>query len=110
MTRDLKKTKRRKLERWKILLLALILWVGFAFAKSAWENHRLRRELASLEKRLVVLELRGAELQREIEEWQSPEFVEQVAREELGLVKPGEVVYVLSEPLNGSVQGDAKKR
>jgi cell division protein FtsB len=45
-----------------------------------------------------VLEMRKADLEREIEEWLSPENVEKIAREQLGLVKPGEVVYRLSEP------------
>ena len=110
MTHEMKRNKPRKVERWKLIVLALILWVGFSFAQKALENHKLRQEIASLEKRLVVLELRGAELEREIEEWQSPEFVERVAREELGLVKPGEVVYIISEPVDGSVERDAQKR
>jgi cell division protein FtsB len=44
--------------------------------------------------------MRREDLEREIEEWLSPENVEKVAREQLGLVKPGEVVYRLSEPVD----------
>ncbi len=95
---------------WRILLLMVILWVGFSFGKNAVANFKLRQEIDSLEKRLVVLEMRKADLEREIEEWKSPENVERVAREQLGLVKPGEVVYRLSEPFSGDVALDVEKR
>ncbi|NMB39673.1 MAG: septum formation initiator family protein, partial [Firmicutes bacterium] len=31
-------------------------------------------------------------------EHSSPDYIEQVAREELGLVKPGEIRYIISQP------------
>jgi len=49
-------------------------------------------------------------LEKEIALWRTPEYVERVAREELGLVKPGEVVYQLSAPLEGEVERDVAKR
>lgn len=94
----------------RILLLLLVLWVGFSFARNAVANYQLRQEIRALEKRLEVLELRRADLEREIEEWLSPENVERIAREQLGLVKPGEVLYRLSEPAPGEIEGNAAKR
>lgn len=110
MTREAKRQKKQRFQPWMILLLILFLWVGFNFGRNALGNYRLRQEIKSLEKRLLVLELRGSELEKEIAEWQSPENVERMAREELGLVKPGEVVYILSEPLVADVERDVKKR
>jgi len=81
----------------RVLLLALILWIGFGFARNAVANFKLRREIESLQRRIAVLEMRNQDLEREIEEWLSPENVEKIAREQLGLVKPGEIVYRLSE-------------
>ncbi len=102
--------KRVRLQPWRVVLLLVALWVGFSFAKSGLANRRLRQEIDALEKRLVVLELRKEDLEREIEEWKSPENVERVAREQLGLVKPGEVVYRVSEPFSGDVEHDVEKR
>lgn len=97
--------------RWsRILLLLLVLWVGFKFSKNAWDNYQLKQEIQTLEKRLVVLEMHREELQREIAQWQLPENIERVAREELGLVMPGEVMYILSDPLVEDVERDVKKR
>lgn len=102
--------KRGRMQPWRILLLVVVLWIGFSFARSGLANFKLRQEIASLEKRLAVLEMRRQDLEREIEEWKSPENVERVAREQLGLVKPGEVVYRVSEPFSGDVEHDVEKR
>ncbi len=102
--------KRGRRQRWLILLLVLVVWVGFSFARSGLANLKLRQEIEALEKRLVVLEMRRQDLEQEIEEWKSPENVERVAREQLGLVKPGEVVYRVSEPFSGDVEHDVVKR
>lgn len=102
--------KRRRIQPWQILLFVVVLWVGFSFAKSGVANLKLRQEIEALEKHLVVLEMRKQDLEREIAEWKSPENVERVAREQLGLVKPGEVVYRVSEPFSGDVEHDVEKR
>lgn len=94
----------------RIFLILLILWVSFHFGKNALDNYKLRRKIADLENYLQVLELRGEELKREIAQWSSPENIERVAREELGLVKPGEVVYTLSETVENDVERDVEKR
>lgn len=110
MAGEVKRKKRVRVQPGRILLLLLVVWVGFNFAKNAVANHQLRQEIRALEKHIIVLELRKSDLEREIAQWQSPENVEWVAREELGLVKPDEVVYILSEPFSGDIELDVKKR
>ena len=100
MAREVKQQGKKRINLGRVLLLVLIAWVGFAFARNAAANYKLRREIEALEKRIAVLEMRREDLEREIEEWLSPENVGKVAREQLGLVKPGEVVYRLSEPVD----------
>ena len=97
MAREVTKRKKVRLNVGRVLLLALMLWIGFGFARNAVANFKLRREIESLQRRIAVLEMRNQDLEREIEEWLSPENVEKIAREQLGLVKPGEIVYRLSE-------------
>ncbi|NLL48508.1 MAG: septum formation initiator family protein [Firmicutes bacterium] len=102
--------KRVRIQPWRIVLLVILVWIGFNFAKNGVANYKLRQEIEALEKRLVVLEMRKEDLEREIEEWKSPENVERIAREQLGLVKPGEVVYRVSETFSGDVAHDVEKR
>ena len=93
MAREEQKKQRVRIRPSRVALLLLILWVAFSFGRNAVSNYQLKQEIKSLEKRVIVLEMRKEDLEREIEEWLSPENVERVAREQLGLVKPGEVVY-----------------
>lgn len=98
MACEVKKNRKGRINVGRVLLVVLAVWVALCFARDAWGNYQLRREIEALERRIAVLEMRKADLEREIEEWLSPENVEKIAREQLGLVKPGEVVYRLSEP------------
>ncbi|HHU62049.1 MAG: septum formation initiator family protein [Bacillota bacterium] len=101
---------RRRIKPWLLLLFILIIWVGIGFAKNAYGNYKLKQKIRDLEKEIAIQRLRGEELEEEIVEWESPENIERVAREELGLVKPGEVMYILSEPITDDIDLDVKKR
>jgi cell division protein FtsB len=59
----------------------------------------LRSEEAALRSDVTRLEAREAELVREIEALRSdPAYIEQVARRQLGFVRPGEVIVQLPAP------------
>ena len=47
---------------------------------------------------IAALELRNEQLQLELERLTSPEHLEEVARRQLGLVKPGETIFYIAEP------------
>lgn len=62
----------------------------------------LKKEVATLEREVVVLRADTARLTAEVDRLRTdPEYIEQIAREKLGLVKPGERVYKLP-PATGS--------
>ena len=52
------------------------------------------QEKQHIEQQLQELQQRNEELEQEKAKLQDPKTIENVAREELGLVKPGEVPYV----------------
>ena len=55
-----------------------------------------QREVRTLEQELGNLKERNGELREEVDELKTPEGVEQLARDTLGLVKPGEQAYVVT--------------
>lgn len=62
---------------------------------------RLRGESVQLSGRIEALRQREVRLHQEIEALQNdPDYIERVARKQLGLVKPGEVVILLPGRLN----------
>lgn len=94
-----RKKKSNKYIIHKLIIGGLVVLLGFSFGKGFVQNNRLRKELSKLTYEIEALELRNDEIRAEIERQQSPEYVEWVAREELGLVKPGETRYIISRPI-----------
>ncbi len=79
------------------VLLALL---GLSLADRDGLRKALRNEAEAvrLERENAALEARVAQLRREVKALQGdPSAVERAAREELGYVRPGEIVYKLGE-------------
>ena len=64
------------------------------FGRKAAANYRIRREEMRLEQEIVAERAQHEALLASREDVQTDEYVEQVAREELKWVRPGEVVVV----------------
>lgn len=86
-------------------LYKLITAVGFLFlccllliiAAQYFQQVRIREDLAEYEARIESSEARQEALEIEIERLQELGYLEALARERLGLVKPGEVIYQLED-------------
>ena len=79
-----------------LLLLGLaFVAVLFAFVYPTQTYLHQRKELNAAERRLQVLEQNTKSLQRDSDRLQSDPEVERRAREDYGLVRPGETPYVL---------------
>lgn len=81
-----------------VLVVGLYLFTGYVsgFVKIASLHHQIaqtRREIADVQEKNKQLQMRIAELN-------SPAYAEKVARETLGLVKKGEVKYMVAEPID----------
>lgn len=59
-----------------------------------------QKELSALRSRLSELKKKNEQTEREIEQLQTDEYIELIARKELGLVKPGESAYIVVSPEN----------
>lgn len=90
----------RRLSRPAVVLIILV--VGSAavqvFGSSFLEVYRLDREAARLEALKRDFQEQNAVLREEIKLLATPQYVEKLAREQLGLVKPGEVAILIVQP------------
>jgi cell division protein FtsB len=78
-----------------VLVSGLAIWGGTGLAR-VW---RLQREMQTLERDLVTLRSRTQELSQTVERLRhDPAFIEKIAREELGWVRPGDTVLKLPSP------------
>jgi cell division protein DivIC len=89
-----------RIPRWFVssLVLVLLVAVTYAFGSSFLQVYRLRREAARLEQVRQDLIEQGALLREEIKLLHTPGYIERIAREQLGLVKPGEVALLIIRP------------
>lgn len=69
------------------VMIGAVVYQGYRIVELKQEQYRIEKQLEELRQKNEQLEMDKARLQ-------DPKQVEAVAREELGLVKPGEVPYV----------------
>jgi cell division protein FtsL len=77
-------------------VLTLVFLISFVFSEEGIsELQRARRRVDDLQTQLAQMEVENARLRREIESLKRSTFaVERIAREDLGMSKPGEIVYM----------------
>jgi len=76
---------------WAIILL-LILYIVFLFSDKYARTLQLKEDIKILESELEELKLKNSSLSKEVEALKSDKSVEKIAREELGLTKPDEIL------------------
>jgi len=67
---------------------------------------RLQAEAAALRAQLEAAQSRNHALRREIERLQTDEYIETVARSQLGYVRPGEIPFMALDPKQGGSGND----
>lgn len=82
-----------------LAVFMLTVYLVFGYAQGFLRIRALRSEIERVERDIAELERRNEELRERITLYDSDAFVERTAREELGLVGPGEIpVFVIDEP------------
>ncbi len=95
--------KRRRIRLGHLLILIAVIYIGSLF----WNQHKLERRLTS-KRDLIVMEIKALqedidEMNKEIEISDTLQFVEKIAREELGMVKPREIIYIDENKVRNSI-------
>jgi cell division protein FtsB len=81
--------------RWfRLAMLAVVGYCLYILAGQQLEMNALNREAEATRTRLEQLRQANQSLTEEKGRLTTPAYVEKLAREELGLVKPGEVPYI----------------
>jgi len=78
-----------------VSIAVLVIIAAWSFYPVARMQYREEREKQRLEAELSSLKERNSKLRAEVDRLKTPEGVEEVARENLGLVKEGENLYVV---------------
>ncbi len=81
----------------RCLMCGLILYICGFFVSQQFDLARLSKEDKQLTQQIAEAERIHQELAKEKEAAGTPESIERVAREDLGLMKPGEKVFITSK-------------
>lgn len=85
----------------RIVLLSLLLYAALSLASSGRELKLARSRQAELKSQLELWETERLALTEELERQISPEDIEQLARQRLGLVRPGEKIFYFTTDREG---------
>ena len=88
-----------------LIALELKLWAGEGGMRDVW---RLQKQLAEQKEENLMLRQRNEKLSAEVQDLKNgKEAIEERARSELGLIKPGEVFYHVVDPPAGEKKVDS---
>lgn len=76
----------------------LVLVLAAVFGLAYWHGYQLNREAVQTERERDALRRQNAQLREEIKQLHRPDYVERIAREQLGLVRPDEIAIMLVRP------------
>jgi cell division protein FtsL len=81
-----------------VLVVPLLLYALVATGQKALDNYRLNQESDALRGEIAALRANNVDLQHQIEDSRTDAAIETIARQQLGLVKPGDHPLVLVSP------------
>lgn len=88
-----------------LLLVLAALYFSALFVSQHWRLVQVRRGLAGIEREISIVSGHNNLLTQEIEKLHSPAYLEKLARQELGMVRPGEILFFFRETDREPAQG-----
>lgn len=98
----MRKRKKKRIRPMYLVFLLLSIYIVVVMLNQRKLMKNLGSRKAELQNEIDILEKDINELNNEIENSDSLQFVEKVAREELGMVKPREIIYVDKKKLKNT--------
>lgn len=83
---------------WAIVGLAFFVYMTVSYVTGYIHIWKIKQEIRQIEEEISRAEARNEALREELSYLQSDAYVERVAREELGLVRPGETAVIIASP------------
>lgn len=91
--------RRRKMPRYAKITFALLgICLLFSFVIEGYHIWQVKKEIGQLKEQQSILLQQQKNLEADLISLQNPEIIEKLARESLGMVKPGETLVVPAVP------------
>lgn len=89
-----KRSKSKKFSWFRLCIVIMMGYFCYVVIDQQTELYQIRRETEAVNAQMVEVRAANSSLRAEKENLNKAAYIEKVAREELGLVKPGEVPYI----------------
>ena len=89
------------------IVAVIVIVAAFNFWQNIEKMNHLQSKIDEMEEKIEKAEAENKELREQLENTNDPEYIEEVAREKLGLVKPGEMLLV---PVEEKQQEDEENK
>jgi cell division protein FtsL len=86
--------KKRKFKLTKILALFMIVYASCILVNQQIKINKIKSETITYQSELKLLQGKNQKLQDEVKMSKSEMYIEKLAREKLGLIKPGETPVI----------------
>ncbi len=91
----------------RIIIGLAVLYLFYVAGKTLYQSYQVRKEVDDLKVSITELQQSNKDLGAQILYYQSPSYQEKIARERMGLMKPGEqVIVILPEAKNQVAEKD----
>ena len=108
-TRGKKAIRKRQLRRMAMIVIIAVCIIG-VMVFSVFNVISLKKEEYEVKKQTEALQQQKKELEQQLENIDDPDNLEQQARDQLRLIKPGEVLYMFPEEItNKNSDGEEQK-
>ena len=77
-----------------IVIFSVILYVAWIFGNQQIKLRDFQQQEQEKQKQVAALKQEVLRIEEEIKQSNTPEFIEKVAREQLKMVKPNEIIYI----------------
>lgn len=91
------------------LIFIVILFLAYGLVSQIYSAFQAEKRLSSEFEKLSGLQVKNQELKKTLSEARSPQFLEQMARDKLGLSKDGETVFIIPQEKIDKVLGISEK-
>jgi cell division protein FtsL len=89
-----KKPKKRRINVGNVLLVLFLLYTVIILGSQQLRLYRFEKDIKDVNSSIEQAEIAKENLRQQIELMNTDNYVEMIAREKLGLIKPGEIPYI----------------
>lgn len=98
--RQAREENRKKRRKFLIIALAALIAVVAVFGGKIYKIYELSKEKESAENKLAEIDYNIGKLEEELKRIKNPEYIEHQARNQLRMIYPGEILYIILDNQN----------